>query len=559
MSPGPLDNLPTYLRPEVLLDAVVRCRWLIIVPFCLAMVAGMVMAVKMPKVYEANTTILVQPQKVPSNFVRSLVSVDIDDRIRTIKQQILSYSNLEKIIAQYDLFSSPEQRELLMEEKIENLRRRIDVQVVHARGGADAFSIGFKGREPATVVKVANGLASYFINENLRVREAQAMGTSDFLDDELGAMRRRLIEMEEALKDYRRQHMGGLPEQLQTNLSILGRLQEELLEKQKAIRESKAAVLALEKQANELASMPDPLADLSMDDLLAEPVETDAPAGEDEIGALRKQLEALKVRYTDRHPDVIRLRRKIADLEAQAAADARAALQAAALTPPPEEAAAEEADTEPAQALPALDFQALQRAQVDQLRAEVAGQMEELTALRGQIEKYQRRVEDTPKREQELYSLKRDYENLKDAYNSLLARKLEADISVNMEKKQKGEQFQVLDVARRPEKPISPNVRMLFAASVAVGLGLGGGLVFLLAYLDQTVRRPEDLEALVGVPTMAAIPAIVRPEERRRRRWRLAAGLCGIGVSVGLCGAFGVLVIKGVDPTMTFVRHMLRM
>ena len=543
-----MNELPNYLHPDVLIDAVIRCRWLIMVPFCLAMVVGMVLAVKMPKVYEGTTTILVQPQKVPANFVRSLVSVDIDDRIRTIKQQILSWSNLEKVIAQYRLFSAPAQQDMLMEDKVENLRRRIDVQVVRARGGADAFSISFTDQDPNAVVKVANGLASFFINENLKVREAQAMGTSDFLEDELSTMRRRLITMEEALKEYRRQNMGGLPEQLQTNLSILGRLQEELLEKQKALREAKGAVMSLEKQMHEMQSMPNPMADFSVDDLLDE---SPAEAGAGAIDGLRKHLDDLKQRYTDRHPDVVRLKRKIADLEGRAAEASEAAAEAAPMEDLPADAG------KGAEDLPAFDFQPMQRAQTDQLKAEVASQAAELETLRRAVAKYQERVEDTPKREQELLSLQRDYENVKSAYNSLLGRKLEADISVNMEKKQKGEQFQVLDVARRPERPISPNVPLLFAGAIAVGLGIGGGLVFLLAYLDQAVRRPEDLEALVGVPTLAAIPSIVRAEDRRRRRRRIAASLCGVVACLGLFSVFGVLVLKGVDPTVAFVRNLL--
>lgn len=544
MTPSPMDNLPHYLRPDVLIDAVIRCRWLIIVPFCLAMIAGMVVAVRTPKVFEATTTILVQPQKVPANFVRSLISVGIDDRIRTIKQQILSWSNLEKVIAQYRLFSAPRHRDMLMEDKIEDLRERIDVQVVRARGGADAFSISFRGPDPADIVKVANGLASFFINENLKVREAQAMGTSDFLDDQLGAMRRQLITMEEALKDYRRQHMGGLPEQLQSNLSILGRLQEELLEKQKALRESKSAVLAMKKQISDLQHMPDPMADFALEDMLEETPEEEASA---EIAALEGKLEALTARYTERHPDVVRLRHQLADLKARAAAESRAAIPDGSESDLPDETAE----------LPGLDFQAMQRAQVDQLQAEVANQEAELAALRDEIRKYQQRVEDTPKREQDLFAIKRDYENLQSAYNSLLSRKLEADISVNMEKKQKGEQFQVLDIARQPQRPISPNVKLIFAAAVAGGLGLGAGVVLLLAFFDQTVRRPDDFQGLIDAPLMAAIPSIVKPEERRQSRRKLVVSLCGVAVCLGLCGAFGILVVKGVDPTVHFVRNLL--
>ena len=538
-----MPELPDKLRPEALLDAAIRFRWLLIVPFCMAMIVGMALALMLPEVYETSTTILVQAQKVPANYVRSLVSQDIDDRIRTIKQQILSWSNLEKIIDQYKLFNEPNQRRMLMEDKIEDLRKRIEVQVVRARGGADAFSIAFKGTDPDSIVKVANGLASYFINENLKVREAQAMGTSDFLEDELSTMRQRLLSLEEALKDYRRNNMGGLPEQLQTNLSILGRLQEELLEKQKALREAKAAMLGVQKQLEDLQNIPPPSAARAVGEPPA-PGTAGGPA--DELESLKKQLEALKLRYTDQHPDVVRLRRKVAEVEDRIGAATAEAQTTRPLTPDP-------APKPP----PTSHLQSMHRAQIDQLNAEVTSQEAELAELRRQIEKYQKRVEDTPKREQELYALKRDYDNLKEAYNSLAERKLEADISVNMEKKQKGEQFQILDVAHRPERPVSPNIPLLFVGSVAVGIGAGGGLIFLLAFFDRTIRRTDELEELAGVPMMAAIPSIIQAADIRRRRWHMIANLCGVAVSVVLCLAFGVIAIKGVDRTVAFVGRLL--
>jgi polysaccharide chain length determinant protein (PEP-CTERM system associated) len=521
----------TKLRPEALLENASRWRWLFIIPFCVAMIAGMYLSVTLPKVYESSTTILVQPQKVPSNYVKSLVDTDIDERLRTIQQQILSWSNLERIMQSYNLYATPEQSGMLMEDKIANLRERITVEVLRGGRGADAFTISFKATEPKLAMDVANALSSFFINENLKVREEQAMGTSSFLQAELDMLRRKLLEKEEALKEYRRQNMGGLPEQLQSNLSILGKLQEDLLEKQKALRETRAAAAALQRQAAEMQSMTNSMADFSVDDLTG-------PAASGEADALRQQMEALKLRYTEQHPDVLRLKRQIAALEAEAA------------KAPPEESPT----SEPA---PAFDFQSMQNVQLSQVRSDIGGQQAEIQMLNERIEMYRARVEDTPKREQELFSLKRDYDNLKEAYDALLTRKLEADLSVNMEKKQKGEQFQVLDVARLPEKPISPKIPYLFAASVVFGLGIGGALIFLLAYFDQAVRLPEEVENLVGVPTLVSIPSIIRPAEIRRRRWNAIASLCGIGLCVMLCGAFGVLTVKGVDRTVNFVSQFL--
>lgn len=522
------------LRLEVLLENVSQWRWLFIVPFAIAMVVGMGLAIKMPRLYESATTILVQPQKVPENYVQSLVPQTIEDRIRTIQQQILSWSNLEKVIQRHGLYAAEEQKGMLPEEKIQDLRKKITIDVIQGTGaryrGSDAaaFSVAFRAAEPKTAMNVANSLASYFIDENLKVREEQAMGTSSFLEDELARMRRSLLEMEEELKEFRSRNMGVLPEQLESNLSILGQLQASLLEKQKALREAKTAVVLMQEQ---IRSTPAP-----------EVVRPEAPRnGESELVQAKRQLEEFKSRYTAQHPDVLRLQRKVAELEAGAPADVQA--------PPP-------AVQNPA----GREYQAFvgrQRMQVGQLQAEIPSLELDIESVRKQIELYQKRVEETPKVEQALFSLNRDYENLKNAYNSLLTRKLEADLSVNMEKKQKAEQFQILDVARLPEKPISPDVPKIFAVSVAGGLGIGAGLVFLLALLDKNVRRPEEVEKLVGVPMLVAIPSIVRAADRRRMQRSRLLTLCGFFVCIVLCGAFGLLTLNGVDRTMDLVSRVM--
>jgi len=189
------------------LGLILKHRWLLIIPFCIAMAVGMGLTIKLPKIYEASTLILIMPQRVPSNFVQSIVTSDIDSRINTISQQILSRSNLKKVMEEFDLFSDPKYSDMFLEDKYADLRERINVEVNRAdrRKEADAFSISFKGPEPKTVMAVTNRLAGSFIDENLKVREAQAMGTSDFLAAELITKRKRLEEVEQKLREADRQ------------------------------------------------------------------------------------------------------------------------------------------------------------------------------------------------------------------------------------------------------------------------------------------------------------------------------------------------------------------
>jgi polysaccharide chain length determinant protein (PEP-CTERM system associated) len=519
--------------PGYYIDLVFRRRWLMIIPFCLAMIVGIILVFTLPRIYQAGTLILVRPQRVPEKYVSSIVDSDIESRINTISQQILSRTNLEKVIKQFNLFSEPGQEKMFMEDKIAGLRKRIEIDVARTRRkDADAFSISFNGTVPEQVMRVANGLATFFIDENLKVREAQAVGTSNFLDDELVTMRKRLEGVEQQLKDYRKQYMGELPDQLETNLRILDRLQMQLNDKQESLRDEKSRRSAIEGQ---IAANRKFL--------------TGSGSGVSEEGdsvsleQLRAQLAALRASYTDSHPDVIRLQDKIADLEERYKSGE---LNASGNLP-----AQASADPAVLMVRKSLDEQARQRYQAG---LEIRNLEVEIANIEGQIKDHQQRVERTPQHEQELLTLQRDYNNLKESYNSLTNRKLEAEIAVNMEKKQKGEQFSIIDPARLPEKPVSPDMRRLFLMVLAAGLGLGAGLVILLDFFDSSLRRPESLEADLGVPILATVPKIYQPGDIRRKKLNRLLTAVSLFAAACLLTGFAVLVFNGVERTMEIVR-----
>jgi len=525
---------PDTFQIDYYLELAVKRRWLLIIPFCIAMLCAIYLAFVLPEVYEAQTLILVRPQRVPTDYVRSIVSTDIDQRISTIRQQILSRTNLERIIEQFKLFSDPANADMYMEDKIESLRERIEVDITRSgrSSDADAFSISYRGSDRQTVTNIANTLANYFIDENLKVREAQAIGTSGFLEDQLAAMRTRLEEVEKKLGDYRKKYMGELPEQLDTNLRVLDRLQLQLNERQANLQDAKNRLLLLDKQIEDNKN------------LQATGVGAASETGQPlTLAQLRQQLADLRASYTDRHPDVLRLKRQIEDLEAKAAETG---------------SASDASQPERAGSPTDLTQNRLLANQIQQRNAaymDVKNLEAELSNIMQQIKEYQRRVDVTPKREEELLSLKRDYDNIKESYNSLLNRKLEADIAVNLEKKQKGEQFQIIDPARLPQKPVSPNMKKLFMLAAAAGLGLGGGLIFLLDFLDTSLKRPDDIEGDLGVPVLATIPKLYQPKGLvlKKVNWVLTG--FGILVALILIAVAGALVVKGVDSTVELVQQ----
>ena len=522
--------MPEQTKPfslDYYLELALRFHWFIIIPFCLSMACGIFMALTLPKLYRAETLILVQPQKVPTDFVRSIVSSDIDSRVSTISQQIRSRTNLERIINEFRLFSDPEQAAIYLEDKLESLRKRISIDVTAARTGADAFSISFEGRDPEKVMQVANALATYFIDENLKVREDQAVGTSDFLDSERVAMLRRLEDVENTLKEYRTRYMGELPEQLDSNLSILSRLQERESLMQQRLRDAENRLLAFEAEHRGAENA-------VLDDL-------------SDLDRLRAQLADLQTRYTSRHPDVMALESRILELEEGASEEQT---QGEGAGPPSVSTGSSSAGTHMGSA---------RRRQLDAMKAEVRATELEISNLQSQIEVYEARVEATPKREQELMSLQRDYDNILASYNSLLSRKLEAEIAVNMEKKQKGEQFRIVDRAKRPEKPIAPDMRKIFMLALAAGLGMGGGLVFAWDYLNTSFKDKGDVEPTLGLPLLSTIPTLANPTSRKWKILDLTLSMCAIAVSIVLCAAFGALALLGRDKVLELARELKSM
>jgi len=255
---------------------------------------------------------------------------------------------------------------------------------------------------------------------------------------------------------------------------------------------------------------------------------------------MEERLTDLRARYTDQHPDVVRLKKMIADFQAKNENISGNTTEAS------------RNDTGTGGNL----LSGSQREQ-SEIKREIRNLEAEISELTQQITYYKKRVENTPKREQELASLRRDYENINATYNSLLGRKLEAEIAVNMERKQKGERFRVIDIARLPVNPVEPNMKRLFMMVVAAGFGIGGGLIFLLEFLDTSFRKPEDIESFLGLPILAAVPELYNRKKEVRQRLDRILSLVAIMVGFILLAGFAVLSLKGVDRTMNFIRKFV--
>lgn len=535
-----MQNIKRMITFDNLVGIIATRRWYIIIPVCLSLLGGIYLTFITPRIYEASTLILVQPQQVPRNYVRPLTSMDINARIGSITQQIRSRSNLEKVIKKFNLFSDPKYKKMFIIEKIDALNKLITISVMRSRG-QDSFSIKFRGKEPGLVMKITNYLATMFIDENLKIREQQATGTDNFLDSELKAIRERLVENEKVLMQYRQKYRGELPEQLQTNVSMFTQKQRAMFEKQAAVRDVKASLSRIETQMQMITTNASENSNIQGDGSLSSSgnLLINENGESTQLTELKSQLKNLKLKYTESHPDVIRLKESIKKLESKE-----------------ERTTSKLEDNETI--LPLTDFQIILVGHRDELKNELKRLNEEIAELQQQINLYEQRIENTQQREQELISITRDYENVKATYNSLLNRKLEAEIAVNMEKKQKGEQFHILDYAEMPEKPIAPDPKKFLLLSLAAGLAIGAGLIYVLEFLSTSIKQQEDIEIDLGIAVLATVPKIYHQRAKIWEKLNFALTICSLVIAFFLVIGFAILVKKGIDPTIAYVQYLLK-
>jgi len=495
MTPESEFNLQHYLQVAW------RRKWWILVPFLLSAVGSPMLVHYLPKTYRSSTLILVEPQKVPENYVKPTISGSIEDRLTTIRQQLQSRSLLQKIVEEFGLYPK-EAKEMGTEAVIDLLRKNIEVKTVGNDKTIDAFTISYEGQEPIVTMNVTNKLTSLFIEENLKIREQLVEGASDFLDSELKIVTESLNKQETEISEYKKKNMGELPQQLEANLRTLDRYQMELqtITAQLKIAEDRKSNLERTLSEGDRARM----STAEDDPLSAGPVQSTEFA-RTKLESLKQDLVRLRSEYKDTYPDIIALKSQIEDLEKRAL----------------EEASPESG--KPAPAKP--NRESMLSPQEAQLYRDVQRQLQETLietrSLRDrqkvvlkQIDLYQRRVENTPEREQQLMTLLRDYENTKKNYQELLDKKLNAQISENLEKRQKGEQFRILDPANLPQKPFKPDVNRVLAMGLASGLGAGVGLAILLELMDTSFRKPEEIEEALGLPVLVSVPRFNRKRFR---------------------------------------------
>ena len=470
----------------------------------------------LPDQYRSETVILVVPQQVPQDYVRSTITTRIEDRLNTINQQILSRTRLERIITEFNLYEN-ERRNGIMEDVVQRMRTT-DIGVETLKG--DAFRVSYIGSNPQVVMKVTDRLASMFIDENLRDRENLAEGTSSFLTAQLEEARRRLIEQEKKLEVYRSAHAGELPSQADTNLQMVQNTQMQIQQLVESINRDRDQRHLVERALADLDAM------ASSGTIAAENMDPSQQPVAWQLAAAQRMLQEMSLRLKPEHPDILRLKRGIEVLQRRAEEEA--------LSGPLSPEAGVGAT--PAQVLQNNRRKELQQ-QLENIDRQMAAKRAEEIRLRGVGAVYQARLEAVPTRETELSELTRDYSTLQSMYSSLLSKNEESKIAASLERRQIGEQFKILDPAKTAERPFSPNRQRINLVGAIAGLCFGLCLAGLLEYRDTTFRTHDDVNAVLGLPVLAQIPLMLTSAERRGLRRRRVLAAAGALMVVGVTGA----------------------
>lgn len=483
-------------------EILLRRKWWLMIPVIVSIGIGVALVFYLPKFYRSSTLILVEGQKVPEDYVKSSVSGSIEDRLATIRQQILSRSLLQQVITDLGLYKK-ELSQFSSEEVLEKMRKNIEIKTDSTRKTIDAFTISFEGRDPKTVMEVTNKLATVYIEENLKSREQLVQGTTDFLQKELENLKVSLDRQEQNISDHKKRFMGSLPEQLDANLRSLDRYQMELQtistslmvaeEKRKSL-EVKISGLEGRLKESGVQGVPDENAATNTS---ANPIDEDLST----LAKMKKNLETLRQEYTDAYPDIVILKRKIKELDDSVSH--KLSVQKQQERSRPKNRSRETLDSS---LYSGKGGNTEYQRQMEDLNNEILTLKDREESVNRNILQLEKAVEQTPMREQQMEGILRDYENTKKAYQALLDKKLNADLSENLEKRQKGEQFRIVDPAIKAEKPFKPEPAKLIMICLGAGLGIGVGLVLLIEAVDTSFKKPEEIEVELGLPVLVVVP-----------------------------------------------------
>jgi len=546
-----------------------------LIPFLLIFLFVSGVAFLLPPIYRSESKIFIEGQQIPEEYVRTTIRGYVEERLQVIKHQVMSHTKLLSIIDQFNLYTEMREKHTI-EEIIAKMRAAIELKTVSASipnprtGRASyatiAFTLSYEGREPPKVQKVANVLSSFFLEEDLKRREDLASVTTDFLEQESKNLKKQIQILENKISEFKKAHIGELPEFSNVNLQAIARLERELdriiaristLKEQKIYLESQIASVEplrpivteqgkvtrnpkerLKALHLQLLTLQSTLSEKHPDikKLKKEIKELEAQVGksDDSVSKVRRlsdlegQLAALKGKLGPKHPDVIRLSREVRVLSKEV-----------------DELLTEKSKTEVSDEKPDNPAYINLMTRSTAVDLEIETLLDERKKIEQRMEEYNNKIEAAPLVEKEYSELTRDYQSAKMKHNEIMNKLLTARISQGMEQTQRGERFTIAEPARLPEKPYKPNRMTITLVGFVLALGAGIGLAAVREAVDRSVKTADELNSMTGVPVFSVISLVETHEERRAR---LIRRILLMATAVGIIIVVLILVNQFVMP-----------
>ncbi len=536
----------TQLSLSDYIAALKRQRGSMVGTFVAILLIGTAVTVMLPPVFRSTATILIEQQQIPEDLVRTTISGYADQKIKVISQRVMTRSNLLQIIQKFDLYPEMLKTEP-MEVVVEKMRGAIDLgmvsaEVVDPRSGRPtqatiAFTLSYESISPNLAQQVTNELVSLYLNENLRSRAQLTSEASSFLNTEAAKLNQQINELEKQLAEFKQRNTTNLPEMGMLNQQLLERVENDLLETDRALYTVKDRIIFLSSELGRVSPESPGIGEHGERVLnsaerlraiesrhvkllaLYSPGHPDVVRAQKELESLRNgseirgigaelqkklsmlqsDLAAAREKYSAEHPDVLRLQKEIGKTEA-------------ALMDRQSVAPSSVRDSEADNPL-YVQF----RAQLDSAQAEVQFLQTRRVELEAKRDQLTGRIAQAPQVEKNYLTLSRDHENASVKYRELKAKLMEAQLAQALETERKGERFELIEPPELPVKPIKPNRRLLFILAVMLAFSASFGLVFVRERLDTTVRGVTGVYAAAGVSPLVTIPYITIDQETKRQ------------------------------------------
>jgi succinoglycan biosynthesis transport protein ExoP len=488
-----------------------RRRWYILLPVFACWAIACAGSWLVPSTFQSDALILVEQQKVPEQYVVPNVTVSLQDRLQSMTQQILSRTRLESVIDRFHLYETRQGTALVATaDAVEQMRKDIKIDLVEAPdrpGQLTAFKIRYSAGSPQLAQQVNSELTSLFIEENLKSQQELSESTTAFLQSQLEDARAKLEEQEAKVRTFKASHFGNLPTQMESNVQILSGLQAQLQSAQHALDGANQQKLYLESLQQQYQSVQASLGNGNSTSASPDTLDKD-------LTDLRRQLQEARLRYTEDYPDVVQLKDKIAKMVSlKHAIDAEIGASAKPAKTPGDVDPAAAASVEHGSTSTMMQIQS-------QLKAnslEIQNYQQRERQIESDISAYQARLNLTPETEQELADISRGYEESKANYNSLLQKQNDSQLATNLEQRQQGEQFRILDPPSLPTRPSAPNHLLFSLGGLIVGFAVGIGLTAVLEMTDVRVRQEKDLADVLPIKVLVGIPHLDAPGADRSR------------------------------------------